>query len=296
MRIYLAGVESKCTDILEEYLIKNGFASYYYLRNKSYKKGLERMTFLRKHINSIIIDSGAHSFFSELQDEGLSVSVHTKKTKTKETPDEYWEKYKKWLVTYEKYFDYFVELDIGEIVSQEKVLKWREEIKKMGLYHKCITVYHPGVVSKKEYTAMMDESESKYIALEGDRPKRARLPYGSLLEEAHKKGIRVHGFAMTKKNVMEVYPFYSVDSTSWIAGEQYGAGYISCHNDIKPVKFNDRNQLFSKRITEHIDVGIVLGDNKKKARYYMRYLGIMAFRKYEKYITRLWEKRGIKFK
>jgi hypothetical protein len=290
MIIYLAGAEGGDTDnLIEQNSIRHGFASYYYIRTM--KNKAEKMQFLRKHIRKIVIDSGAHSFFSELHEEGMSVSVHIKKTKTKETPDEYWELYKKWLLANQEYFDYFVELDIGEIVGQDKVLQWREELKELGLYHKCITVYHPDVVTEKEWVEYIKDSQSKYVAVEGDRPLRSRLPYGRLLKYAYDHGVRVHGFAMTKKDVMEKYPFYSVDSTSWKAGVMYGRGYVVGHDGVKAVCFKDKKDVslikapMSVKQLNHKTASISC-----KSRLY---LSIKAYQKMENYYTKLWTKRGI---
>jgi hypothetical protein len=155
MKIFLAGVESgDSKEIVEKGIIENAFVSYYYMRGKNNNDYLK---FVRKNVKCIIVDSGAHTFFSERADEGLSVSVLRKKTKTKGTPQEYWEKYKQWLVLNYDLFDYYVELDIGEIVGQETVLQWREELKQLGIYKKCITVVHPAVVNFDDFLKMQKQ-------------------------------------------------------------------------------------------------------------------------------------------
>lgn len=288
MKIYLAGMEQKETvDIVKTGVITNAFISYYYKRK--HKPSL--MPFFRKKIKNIIVDSGAHTFFSELTDSGLSVSVHKKKTKTRETPDEYFELYKKWLMKNVDFFDYFVELDIGEITGQKKVLEWREELKNLGLYKKCITVYHPYIMTWADYIATLEDSQSKFVALEGDRPMlRKRLPYMKLIKEGYDRKIKIHGFAMTKSDVYYVYPFYSVDSTSWKAGVQYGIGKVMTEKGkIKNIRFKEKNKCLTVKggnINLH-------NTNLAVARFHRYMLSVKAYQKLEKEITKIWKQRKI---
>jgi hypothetical protein len=291
MIIYFAGAEGgDSKEIIETGLVKNGFFSYYYLRNNNVKN-----TYFRNHrdfFKSIIIDSGAHTFFSERAAEGLSVSNLKKKTKTKGTADEYWQKYKVWLLDNKKYYDYYVELDIGEIVGQEKVNEWRQELKALGIFNRCITVVHPNVVSFEDYLKMLDETESKYVALEGDRDNRPRLNYNKYLKPAIEKGVKIHCFAMTKDDVYGMFPFYSVDSTSWKAGAQYGITKVKTNQGMKLVRFTDKGHLLSVNSN---NIAHTLGDSKKISRIERYTLSIQAYQDIESYYTRLWERRGVKY-
>ena len=286
MRLFMAGSEGGLpSKVIEKGFVENAFISYYALRKK---KNFD-FPLYRKNIKIIIVDSGAHTFFSELQGQGLSVSVHVKKSKTKETPDEYWENYKKWLVKYHDYFNYFVELDIGEIVGQDKVLQWREELKELGLYNQCITCYHPRIISWEAYIGMLEDSQSKYIAVEGERPGRNSLPYGRLLKEAYQRGVKVHGFALIKKRLLEKYPFYSADSSSWLSGGQYGSVLSSINGTTKTIKFKSKHLLKIKA------EGLVDLFNKDKMLVKGLEISAKAYNKYQNYLTNLWATRGIKY-
>lgn len=293
MRIYLAGAEQKDSwEMIRQKKMDNCFLSYYYLRNNTTP---DKMVFFRQSIKNIIIDSGAHTFFSEQTGEGLSVSVHKKKSKTKDTPEQYWEKYKKWLVSYHQFIDYFVELDIGEIVGQKRVLEWREELKALGLYNKCITVYHPDIMSWNDYIATLEDSQSKFVALEGDRPqKRTRLPYLKLIKECYDRGIKVHGFAMTKNDVVDKYPFFSVDSTSWKAGCQYGSAKVLTSEGIKGVKFKKKSDFAKVKGDNLLDIHNT--NNKHLSRMKNFELTIKSYKAWQDNATKLWEKRGIIWK
>jgi hypothetical protein len=295
MLIFLAGAESQdAQPNIMAGQMRNAFYSYYYMKGKGEPKTLIEG---RKHLKNIIIDSGAHTFFSERNDDTLSVSAHKKKTKTKETPFEYFEEYKKWVVKWYDYFDYFVELDIGEIVGQEVVLKWREELKALKVYDKCITVYHPMVMSRQDYILMLEDSQSKYVALEGVRPYRPDMNYNQLIKMCYDRGIKVHGFAMVKKNVMDKWPFYSVDSSSWKAGNQYGASLAKVGTKTKTVGFNKHSKDLYKFATQVDNVKDALQkDDLKKQRFKRMELAIIAYNEMEDYYTQLWDKRGVKWK
>lgn len=288
MLIYMAGCESTDTqDVVREGFISHGFFSYYYMRSGEVK--LAWFKSAREHVKDIIVDSGAHTFFSEMSQTGLSVSVHRKVTKTLDTPEAYFAKYLQWLLANYEFYDYFVELDIGEITGQKQVLEWREILKTNGLFKKCITVYHPETCTFDEYIEMLKDSESHYVALEGDRPRRKRLDYLRLIKPAYERGIKVHGFAMTKNDVFTTYPFYSVDSTSWKAGMQYGSAKFITGTGIKIKRYANRTSAF-KIHGMNTDF---FSKDKRVARFNMQKATLRAFSKIEDDTTRLWEKRGI---
>ena len=286
MKIFLAGVEGGDPQKIREY-IEYAFYSYYYLRNGD--KQLEGAIDAHK---ILFIDSGAHSFFNEKSDEGvMSASYHTKKTKTKETPEEYFEKYLHWIVKNYRKIDYYAELDIGELVGQDVVLEWRERLKEKNVYDKCVPVYHPTVMTWDDYIDMLDDCTSGYIALEGDRGNRKRLNYNKLIKPAYERGIKVHGFAMTKTEVLKNYPFYSVDSTSWMQSEMYGTIPFHKNGSIKALRYSDKEKLIEK--LGDLDVNILFGEDKAVRRLYTMKFGIRAYKEYEHFYTKLWQKRNI---
>jgi len=289
MKIYHAGMEHCFDKLLEEGIIRNGLYSYYYLREG---KRIEKLKAGKKTLKKILIDSGAHSFFSEQEGAYLSLS-EKKKSKTKLPPKEYFNQYREWLRKHWELFDYFVELDIGEIVGQGQVEAWRKELKKEGLIEKCITVCHPKIINWQEYLSMLDNSVSRYVAIEGDRQRRKRLPYNKFLKPAYKKGVRVHGFALIKKQLIESCPFYSVDSTNWRAGNMYGRGMVSTNQGIRYVDMSLRRR--STDIFGLVGTGAIEGLLAKKKAYLIDRAAIMALNEYEDIINELWKRRGIEW-
>ncbi len=283
MKIYLAGSESSFGQMFGN-KIENAFYSYYYLRQT--KKNLPKV----KLHQLLFVDSGAHTFFSE-NENVESASSRTKKSKTKETPDQYFLNYVKWLkVNYDR-LDYYAELDIGEIIGQNKVRKWREILKAEGLYKKCVPVYHPSLMSWKDYLNLLDTLESGYIAIEGDRKSRGRLNYNKIIKPAYERKIKVHGFAMTKTTVLNTYPFYSVDSTTWLQAVMFGTIPFHQNGKLLRIRYRDKND-FIKRI-KNLNTDILFSDNKKEIRKYVLEFGINAYKQYEQYYTKLWKKRNI---
>ena len=290
MKIFFAGIEGGFTkDLLAVRRFTNVFMSYYLLRTK---KDNAIPKIVRENVTGlIVIDSGAHSFFSE---SGLhmSASVVQKKHKTKETPDEYWHNYKGWILANFDLFDYFVELDIGELVGQDKILKWREELKEMGVFGKCITVYHPAVVSDDDFMAMIKESESRYIGFEGFRPGKKHIDYNKYLKICYENKVKSHGFAMTKEQVYGDYPFFSVDSTSWKAGSLWGTTRLELKNGKhKNVSFRNKKALMG---VKDLDLA-ALSSHNKTACVSRDSQSVGSYLQTELFYTRLWQKRNIDF-
>lgn len=292
MRIFLAGVEQYNEQQVARFQIRDAFYSYYYIRNSGrYQQNIETN---RPYHETIFVDSGAHSFFSENHALGLSVANLRRKTKTVETPDEYMARYLAWLEANYERFDYYAELDIGELVGQKKVEQWRRDLKKKGLFDKCVTVYHPGCMTSADYTRMLRESASKYIALEGDRSNRPRLQYTPLIKRAYDRGVRVHGFAMTKRDVMETYPFYSVDSTSWKAGIMYGSMLVTKGTDPSYVNMNRRDSVVSGFLPS-FNMTRLHSEDKKVQNEERLHLSARAFEQLSNRYTQLWQARNVRW-
>lgn len=296
MKLYLAALESyDLVPVIEKNIAESGFFSYYYLKGKNEPASLIAS---RPHLENIVIDSGAHTFFAEnasrddVVKEGkrLSASAHVKKTITKETPDEYFDAYVEWIIKYRQYFDYAVELDIGELVGQAKVNKWRERLKQVGVYDQIITVMHPAVMTWDDYIAMLDDSESGYVAMEGMRPGSSQIPYFKYIQAAMDRGVKVHGFALTKEKIMSKYPFYSVDSSSWKAGVQYGTYTKSVDGHRKMVNFRQDKWNHDFTVPNLVDA---YHATLKTQRYKRLELSARSYQDMANYYTKVWQARGI---
>jgi hypothetical protein len=117
--------------------------------------------------------------------------------------------------------DLFFELDIDPIVGLDEVERLRGKLEKL-VGKKCIPVWHRS--RGKEYWLRMVR-DYDYVAIGGiviGEIKRTEFPiFNYLLKEAKKQNCKVHGLGFTNLKALKTYPFYSVDSTSWIAGQQF---------------------------------------------------------------------------
>lgn len=300
MRIYLAAAEAApqqdsdtfpYLDYLRAGNIQHAFISFYAVR----KGGSQNVVTARRALvqggGTLFVDSGAHSFFTENHDLTPSSAGRARVVVAKENPSAYFAKYVAWLKTHWEEFHYFAELDIGELVGQRTVERWRELLKSEGLWSKCVPVYHPAVMTERQYLAMLDDAESRYIALEGDRQDRPRLNYLPLLKPAYDRGVRVHGFAMVKQDAMDAYPFFSVDSSSWKAFAQYGVVTCWRNGKLKMRNTSDPRQALKMGLgLEHASQNrshFVLMDKLR--------MSVDAYRKMQDYYTRYWEARGIRW-
>jgi len=149
---------------------------------------------------------------------------------------------------------------------------------------------------------LLDETESRYVAVEGDRIYRQRLNYMPIIHQAYRKKVRLHGFGCVKKRMLDRYPFYSVDSTSWKAGVQYGNLTAWQDDTLRqlPLKREGGHDEVNKRAIPRILQVSASGepvygclDSGPSSRNSRLKAAIIAYRKMEEYYTQLWKARGI---
>lgn len=289
MKVYLAAYETQFSNY-DVYLPldSNVFCTYFY------KKHTEKTLLALKekgHKGLITIDSGAHSFFEIM---GISVTSQKNDEKKKDLPDpyEYFENYLQWIKKWYNYFSYFVELDLQALVTQDVVDKWRNRMKEEGVFDKCITVQH-SYNSWNDFLKLIDESKSKYIAIEGIRKDIEMIDYNKFIKVCYERNIKIHGFALTRAKLLDKCPFYSVDSSSWTAAIRFGKIHIwdSKSAGIKIVDSSKKH--FSK-----YNIPIHLHSNNR-SNYESKLkceFNAMEYQKMENYFTELWKKRGIEWK
>ena len=216
MLIYMAAAEnSDIAGAVAVGAVRNAFTSYFYMR----KMGdvLKRM---RKHCKRVIVDCGAHTFFAQLGTLGVAGTGNNWK---REEPEAYFTEYLAWLKTYANDLDYFLELDIGDVVGQAQVEKWRERIRKAGLAEKCIIGWHPKAEPLEHFLNVARRWPSRYVGIEGLRHHRPSCDYVDVVTRLYRLNVRAHGFAMVKRRFLDLVPFYSADSISFKGGVLYGA-------------------------------------------------------------------------
>lgn len=203
---------------------------------------------LLPYFGDFLLDSGAFTFMQ---------GNHNGKIK--------WEEY------IERYADFinrnkvekFFELDIDSVVGYKKVLEYRKKLERLTS-KPCIPVWHKsrGVQDFKKTC-----DEYGYIAIGGIVAKEItqdeypKLP--ALINEAHKRGAKIHGLGFTSLNWLKVCHFDSVDSTAWTTGNRFGFVY-----------------KFTGKTMTKIDApkGKRLGDSRKVA--LINYIEWIKFQKY----------------
>ena len=142
--------------------------------------------------------------------------------------DEYIEKYADFIKRnkVEKFF----ELDVDSIMGYEKVLEYRERLERLT-GKQPIPVWHISR-GKEEFIRHCDEYP--YVALGGyvaaikssdPRQKAYVRSYPWFINEAHKRGCKIHGLGYTSLQGLTMHHFDSVDSTAWTTGNRFGYLY-----------------------------------------------------------------------
>ena len=197
MKIFLASTSDKS-------FISNITDSKYILESFYYFQ--EWQILLIKKCKMFLLDSGAFTFMNS--------------QKGKVNFDEYLTRYINFINKYD--IKYFFELDVDSIVGYEKVKQLRKRLEN-ETGKKCIPVWHKSR-GKEEYLKMCEEYD--YVAIGGIVTKEITKEQYSFfpwfINEAHKRGCKIHGLGFTDTNLLQKYHFDSVDSTAWLSGSRFG--------------------------------------------------------------------------
>ena len=269
MKIYLAGSEF-LGPILKQGGAKNCLFSFYaFFRSSNTKRGLR---ILEEYIEDnremdLFMDSGGYSAFTVGAEINLDLFC------------EVINKHKHRLKVY-------AQLDaIGDPVKTKENLEYMES---KGLTP--LPVFHYGsdfdilreLVQKYDYLAL---GGLVPYAREKKRLKRHLDSCFAIIKDKSK----VHGFGMTGMEILHRYPFYSVDSTSWLGGSKR-AEYHSFKEGklkFKHTKVKDDVSLQS--------IPLMQKEKGDKSWQKRSINCIKQWLKVEQYITDLWTKRGITY-
>ena len=197
MKIYLAGTQGNKGGLVKDKIGLYLLESFIYLNDKT-------IQFYKDH--HFLLDSGAFTYMN-------------KKTDHKVDWDEYITNYASFIDKHD--IEHFFELDIDSIVGIKEVERLRYKLEKLT-NKQCIPVWHKS--RGKDYWLRMVKDYS-YVAI-GGIVTREIMPreypfFTWFLNEAKKENCKVHGLGFTNMKGLRKYPFYSVDSTSWISGQKF---------------------------------------------------------------------------
>lgn len=226
----------------------------------------------------IMIDSGAHSLYHANVYRGKHNYDYYE-------TDEFWEyvdNYSNFIKENKHLIEVYVSVDV--IYNPEmswKVLKYMERKHKL----KPLPVFHPGEDMKwlKKYISNYDyvgigglgqtSQKGNWIANVGN-------PAWRMI--CDKKGmprVKIHGFAMTSPELIIRYPYYSVDSSSWMQFGKYGLILI-------PKK---RGGKFVFGVTPHIVLVSARKEQKDRADHFDNFSDMV-----QKHIIEYVESKGMK--
>jgi hypothetical protein len=249
MRLHLAGMEKK-EDIIKDLPCKFVLISFLYAQENN-------LDWLDQY--EVLCDSGAASIMSAYDVEHTAIKQKGSELVKKKVGDLdlFFEKYKKFIERNLHRFTAFVELDLQPIVGVEKVLEWRRQLTEIVGNERLVVVYHGAADEDFEQICR----DYRYIGFGGGVAARTEQ-FTRLFQIAEKHKTKVHGFALTQGELMRRYPFYSVDSTSWMSGSRYGITYY--FKGAKLVQTNDKaiRRTMGKELANYgIDHKAVMADN-----------------------------------
>ena len=135
---------------------------------------------------------------------------------------DYFNGYVEWLKNFAGLYDAYAELDLDMLIGEE-IWDWREKLKnevpKEG--EVIITPHHI-----MDWDRLLS-GEYTYFGMEaGLKVERYVDFFTKNITKLAEHKIKVHGWAMTNYEAIVKWPFYSVDSTSWISGSRFGVTYV----------------------------------------------------------------------
>ena len=282
---YFSASSVSDTRMLYEFGIKEILVSYFYIRKalKFYEEWLPKF---KAEGGIFMTDSGAFSFMG---------SAYTEEMETPEFWGDYRKEYIDWCVAHKDYIFSMVNLDLDKIVGHDPVYEWNrkyfEPLEKMGI--QVIYVSH-------EVEGIGDDDGTKaftyyckryrYVGVNQVLKKYAQKFYNI---SNHYK-CRVHGFAWTDLKILKRYPFFSVDSTSWLTGIRFGTTFIDDGKNFRSIDSKHkylRKGHKRKYESEGISIEGIKAD-ERDAIQTMNLVGWRAFvREYIKVAnTKLWNK------
>jgi len=267
LNLYLAGADNThWIKALNESTARSVLASYFSIKEQNSNPG----NFFAHKINApnLFIDSGAYSAWRKQ----IVIDI-----------DEYCD----FLHKYQDKITIYAGLDV--IGDSDMTMKHQRYMEDKGL--KPIPTFHHGsdfgllreIVKEYPYIAL-----GNMVPLSRDKPQLAEW-----LDQVFSiigPGIKVHGFGMTNPGFILRYPFYSVDSTTWLGGSMRAE--VHTFQGAKGMKVT-----YSKMENKATLDSIKLTDDGGQKRWFQRVTNnAIEWQKFGDFATRVWEERGIIWK
>jgi hypothetical protein len=205
MKLYFASVENilvsnsqgvALTRDFKAFKIKYGLTSYYYMKDTPAR--MQDFAFMQ----GLFLDSGAFSAHNS----GANIDI---------------DKYIEFIKEHEKKLEVCAGLDV--IGDAEQTYKNHLHMEKAGLHP--LPTFHFGEDLK--WLKLYIDAGYKYIALGGlvGKPHKHRLAFCKMAFSEIPKNVKVHGYGMTSPRLIDLFPWYSIDSINWLLGAMRGSLY-----------------------------------------------------------------------
>jgi len=262
MRIYFAGLTAKngqYAPVLREAGVERVLDSYFYVEEP------------HDSFRRVMVDSGGYT----AQEQGEDISR---------------KEYAKWLNEHEP--DLAFNLDTPPLSRTRENQRFLDSATHSTY---IIPVYHVQSWMRGN-TKLLKEyvQEYPYISLgglvTGDASHDQKTSFFRFVFRQAKDHTRVHGLGVSGNRLKE-FPFYSVDSTTWVSASKYRS---VARFDRKRGKIVMNDALTGK---DQDPENASLEDFQVTNRYYLDCIkkSVNAFLDYEDYLQRLWTKRGVEF-
>lgn len=260
---------------LYDFGIRECLVSYFYIRkNLSYWDKM--LPILKEEGGIFMADSGAFSFMGKYDPN----SPECDKYRTEEFWLPYLFDYLKWIEEHRDYIFAVANLDLDMLVGEEVVNKWNhqyfEPLEKRGT--QVIYVAHP--TDKRSSFERLRYYCKKYEyvgANQDDKDNAAKI--FQLVKHYNR---RLHGFAWTEFGLLKRFPFFSVDSVTWLGGARFGTTYDYDGKNFTTIDYKHKYRRKAKRLKYEengISLSDVLGNEVRSQIHKMNLVGWMGFRK-----------------
>jgi hypothetical protein len=187
----------------------NVLISYHYIRkNPSLTKDF--MDLVESKGGLFMTDSGAFSFLNDPSFDANNFDWFS-----------YTNEYVEWLDQNKRQVYTACNLDVDNFVGHDIVRTWNDTFfKPLESDMNIAYVAHPNVMGRGVLDAFNEYTdEHKMVAVSEEMVSSV----SSIYQRAKIKKVDIHGLAWTKPTLLTDFPFFSVDSSSWVNYQKYGA-------------------------------------------------------------------------
>lgn len=213
--------------LFERARVQNVLISYHYIR-KNPALTYDFLQQVRDLGGLFMTDSGAFSFLNDPKFDVKSFDWLS-----------YLEEYTEWLDKHRDYIFSACNLDVDAYVGHDKVVKWNDNFfKDLENYFNVIYVAHKNVMGMGDLDAFNEYvKQHDYIAVNESLKNHASAIY----QTSKREKTAVHGLAWTKPTLLDDSPFFSVDSSTWVNYQKFGATPVFDGTNFKQYDKDDKH-------------------------------------------------------